>query len=76
MVGDAKFESLVRRESRLSLIEAAKELAIAGGEQAFSEHDDGQFDGFDVYFLDYVKTKIFPDDRVYFAHTYSQFLLC
>lgn len=30
LVGDAKFESLVRRESRLSLIEAAKELAIAG----------------------------------------------
>jgi hypothetical protein len=31
-VGDAKFETLVRRESRISLIEAAKELAIAGGE--------------------------------------------
>ncbi len=31
-MGDAKFETLVRRESRISLIEAAKELAIAGGE--------------------------------------------
>jgi hypothetical protein len=34
-VGDAKFETLVRRESRISLIEAAKELAIAGGEIYF-----------------------------------------
>jgi hypothetical protein len=60
----------VRRESRLSLIEAAKELAIAGGEQAFSEHGDGQFvgvDGVDVYIRDCVKTKIFSCDRILYV---------
>ena len=40
LVGDAKFESLVRRESRLLLIEAAKELAVAGGQSGLYRVSD------------------------------------